>query len=362
MNLKSLLGSCLAASFLAACSGGAGSVAPNVGAANSGGNGSIGEGIQLKLSAPFSIGATNISRRSPKFIGTNVTTIQYTFLPGPISGSFTNTAPNTFTGCTASGMPVVQTCNVIAGPGTYSLTVTLLQGSTVVGSGTAAGIVVTSGNVVSAPVSINPINSTPALSIPGTPKAFYNDGTMQTINLTANELDPAGDIITMYYGPVGNYPNLTFNDAGGITNITVTLTSGGNTSQVVIPFISLADNASNPTPGNVTFAGIGATNTQQVTVTESTTAASGGLDANFVSSSAFTPCGAHATFSPALGPNATNIAGPTASVTYTITAVDTGIISCELDVSSATDASLTVPIILNFPGSVGVGVTGHSRH
>jgi hypothetical protein len=398
MNLKTLLGSCLAASLLAACSGGGGSVAPTSGMANSGGagGGGITQGVAIRINAPFSVGATSSTRRSPNYIGTNVTTIAYTFLPGPITGSFANTGPQTFSGCVASGVPVVQTCNVIAGPGTYSLTVTLKQGGVVVGSGTASGIVVTSGSMVAAPVSINPVNSAPTLSIPNAPTAFYNDGQMQNISLTENELDPAGDIITTYYGPVGNYPTLTLTDSGGTANVTLPVSNpimaapsaqGGNTgqvltytgagnaatsltvslsdgvssSQVVIPYISLANNANNPTPGNVTFAGIGASNTQQVTVTESTSAASGGLDTNLVSSSSLMACGAHATFSPALGTNATSIAGPTASVTYTITAVDTAITTCELDVASPNDPFLTTPITLNFPGSVGVGVTGHSR-
>jgi hypothetical protein len=396
MNLKTLLGSCLAATLLAACSGGGGSVAPSGGTAgNANNNPQIPQGIALRVNAPFSVGTSNTSRRSPNYIGTNVTTIDYTLLPGPISGSFANSGPQTFTGCSAAGSPVVQTCDVIVGPGTYSLTVTLKQGSTVVGSGTTAGIVVTSGNVAAAPVSIDPVNSAPALSIPGTPTTFYNDGTLQTIDLTENELDPAGDIITTYYGPVGNYPTLTLTDSGGTTNVTLpatpisvapavqggnisqaltytgvgnatslslSLSDGTSTSQVVVPFISIANTAYNPTPGNVTFSGIGPVNTQQVTVTESTTAASGGLDTTFGSSSSIAPCGTDASFSPGLGANATNIAGPSASVTYTITANDTAITTCELDVASSNDPALTTAITLNFPGSVGVGVTSHGRH
>jgi hypothetical protein len=398
MNFKTLLGSCLAAALLAACSGGGGSVAPSGAPVGAGNNNSGTTGIALRINAGINLGTSSTNRRSADFIGTNVTTIAYTFLPGPISGSFTSSGPGTFTGCTPSGMPIVQTCNVIVPPGTYSSTITLKQGSTIVGSGTAMGIVVTSGNTTPSAVTIAPVNSAPTLSIPTGPTKFYNDNTMQTINLSENELDPAGDIITGYYGTVPNYPTLTLTPSGGTANITLpasnpimaapgagaqngyinqaltytgtgnasslqlSLSDGTSVSNVTIPFISIANNGNNPGPGNVTFVGIGASNTVQVQVQETTTAASGGLDTNFVSSSGIFPCGGDASFSPALGTNPTNIAGPTASVTYTITANDTAIVSCELDVASASDPNLTTPITINFPGSVGVGVTSHRRH
>jgi hypothetical protein len=72
-------------------------------------------------------------------------------------------------------------------------------------------------------------------------------------------------------------------------------------------------------------------------------------------------CGSHASFSPPLGSAATTVSGQTASVTYTITAVDSAIASCELDVASSIDGSLTTPITIDFPGTLGVGVGSHAR-
>jgi hypothetical protein len=341
--------------------------------------------------------STSSSRRSPAFIATNINQIAYTFTPGPISGSFTETSPGVFSGCSATGSPVVQTCDVTLAPGTYAVTVTLSELGMTVGSGTQAGIVITSGTVSNFAVDINPVNSVPALGL-GSVGVFYNDGHAQNISLNENELDPAGNIITTNFGPVGNYPVLTLTDSGGMANVTlpasnpimnvppsgvggytgemlgytgggnaatsltVTLSDGTSPSSIVIPYISIANNASNPSAGNVTFSGLGSLNTQQVTITESTSAASGsGLDTQLVGSSAVTPCGGHATFSPALGTAGMSLAGSTGSLTYTITAVDTVLPTCELDVASVHDPNLTTPITINFPGTLGVGVGSHAR-
>jgi hypothetical protein len=396
MKLATLLGWGLAASLLAACSGGAGGVAPSATSPNAGGNnGASPQGLALRINAPFSVGSSSSSRRSPDFVGTNVTTIAYTITPGPISGSFASSGPQAYTGCTAAGSPVVQTCNITLAPGTYAITVTLKQGAVVVGSGTASGLVVAPGGTTPAPVSITPVNSAPALSITAAPSQFYVDGQAQNIGLTENELDPASDIITTFYGPVSNYPTLTLTDSGGTANVTLPVsnpimaapsTIGGNTAQmlaysgvgnatslhvslsdgtsssaVTIPYVSIANNASNPMPGNVTFSALGAGGAQTVTVTESTTAAGGGLDTAFVSSSAVVACGAHASFSPALGSDPVTPIGPTASITYTITAVDAAIGTCELDVASTQDPNLKTAITINFPGTIGVGVGSTTR-
>jgi hypothetical protein len=393
MRLTTLLGWSLAASLLAACSGGSGGVAPSgSGNAGAGNNGAMTQGLSLKINGPVDLGPTNVSRRSPKFIGTNVNTIAYTITPGPISGTFTETSPGVFSGCTAAGMPTVQTCDITLAPGTYALTVTLKENSTAVGSGNAGGILVTSGNVTSQAISINPVNSTPALSIPGSPTQFYNDGQAQTIALTENELDPISDIITTAYGPVGNYPVLTLTDSGGTTGVTlpasnpitnvppsavggytgevlgytgmagntttlhVSLSDGTSTSAVSVPYVSIANNAA----GSLTFSALGAPGAQTVTVTESTSAASGGLDSNFTSSDGGT-CTGLATFSPALGSDPTSVAGPSASVTYTVTATSASTPSCTLNVASVNDPFLTTAITIHFPGTIGVGVGSHSR-
>jgi hypothetical protein len=393
MKLATLLGWSLAASLLAACSGGAGSVAPVTGNTAPTGGGGVSQGVAIRIGG---VGLTSSSstRRSPKFIGTNVTGIAYTFTPGPISGTFTGSG-GVFPGCMETvGPPVVETCNVNLAPGTYAVAITLLNGVTTVGTGNVGGIVITSGAVTPATVNVNPVNSGPALSIPSGQTVFYNDGQMQTINLTANELDPVNDIISIYYGPVSNYPTLSFTDSGGTTNVTlpgsimaapvtqggnvnqamtytgagnaatsltVTLSDAVNTSQVVVPFISLANNANNPSAGNLTFGALGAGGAQTVTVTESTSGASGSLDTHLTSSSGVFPCGGHATFSPTLGSNVTSVSGSTATVTYTVTAVDSVLPSCELDVASPNDANLKTPITLNFPGTLGTTVSSTNR-
>jgi hypothetical protein len=390
MNLRTLLGWSLAATLLAACSGGgAGSVSPSSNAptdpcANS-------SCAQVKINTGIDLGSQSSSRRGAEYVGTNVNTIAYTFNPGAISGSFTSTAPGVFTGCTAAGF--TQTCNVPLAPGTYSLTITLKQGATTVGSGTNGSVTITSGNVTAAPVQVQPVASAPALSIPGTPKQFYLDGQAQTIALTANELDPAGDIITLFYGPVALYPALAFTHSGGSTNVgfpaniavntppaaqggytaenltytgggvnatssVVTLSDGVSTSSVTVPFVSIANNASNPSAGDITFATTGAGGAQTFTVTESTTAASGGLDTAFTSS---TTCSTHATVTPAIGSDPTTVAGPSATVNYSVVANDTGTNSCTITVTSVEDTSLATTVTVFFPGTAGVGVSSHSR-
>ncbi len=395
MNRTSLLAWSLAAALLAACSGGAGNVAPSGASAPP----QFTQGAAIRINAPINLGPSSGSRRSPDYIGTNVTSIGYAITPGPVSGAFTGSG-GVYTGCVASGSPVFQTCNVALAPGAYTgITVTLSQGATVVGSGTSGAFTITSGSVTGLSVNINPVNSAPSLSIPSSPSQFYNDGHMQTINLTENELDPAGDVITTYYGPVGNYPTLTLTDSGGTTNITLpasnpisvapgmaaqggnvnqgltytgsgnvtslglSLNDGVNTSSVTIPYVSLGNNANNPSAGNLTFSGTGALNNRSVVVTEQTTAASGGLDAAMTST---TTCGADATIVASTtgtvpGTNNLTIAGPSGTVIYTATANDTAVATCTLTVSSVQDPNLTTTITLNFPGTAGVGVNGHAR-
>jgi hypothetical protein len=389
MNLRTLLGWSLAATFLAACSGGAGSVSPST----PGNNNAITTGSAIRIIAPINMGPSSSNRRSPDYIGTNVNTIAYSFTPGPITGQFTGSG-GVFTGCTASGMPVVQTCNVALAPGTYALTVTLKNGATVVGSGTAAGIVINSGAVTGAPVNIQPIASGPSLSIPSGATQFYNDGHAQTITMTGNELDPAGDIITTYYGPVAALPAYTYTltggasattgitapaniavntpptiqagynaeslmytgTAGNTTSLGVTLSDGTSTSSVTVPYVSLSNNAANPSANNITFSATGVGGAQTFTVTETTSAASGGLDTTVTSTSP-TPCGAHATFTPALAAtNPLNIAGPSGTITYSVVAVDALISTCTVKVASNQDPNLATTVTINFPGTAGVGV------
>jgi hypothetical protein len=403
MNLRTLLGWSLAATLLAACSGGGGggSVSPSNGSSANNGD-AITQGVSMRISAPIDLGPTSTNRRAPDFIGTNVTAIGYTFsggAGGPISGTFSSTSPGVFTGCSsnAPATPVVQTCNVGLAPGTYTVAITLKQGANTIGTGSSGSVSVSSGAIAAFTVDVNPVNFAPALSIPGTTKQFYNDGTaLQTIDLAENETDQAGDIITTYYGPVSNYPSLVLTATAGTTaNVTLPggtlgvttaptistaptlqpgytteplkfaasggagtvslalqLSDGSTTSSITVPFVSLANN------GNITFSGIGSGNPQSFIVTESTTASSGGLDTTFNSSS---NCGAHANFTPTLGANTVVPSGSTVSQSYSAYAVDTGTSTCTVTVTSAEDPSLTTSIVLNFPGTGAIGVNSHSR-
>jgi hypothetical protein len=420
MNLRTLLGWGLAATLLAACSGGGGggSVSPSNGASN---NAPITTGAILQVNAPIGFGGSSVMHngRSAQFIGAAATTIGYTFNPGSISGQFTyNAVTHTFDGtaanCTSTypASPPVYACPVALAPGTYNVTLTLSDGGTPIGSSIATGpIMINGGQTTNAPVVVNPINAGPALAISGSPTQFYVDGTPgQTVSLQANELDPAGDIITTYYGTVANgfYKALTFTPSGGQTGITtapsniaintpptgqtgyvgtpeaavyngsgvnaqsygLTLSDGTNTTPLIsIPYVSMSNNANNPAPGELTFAGLTSTYNQTVTVTETTTAASGGLDTNFTAS---TTCPvADATFSPsvtvapaAAAVDPTTIAASNATVTFTATPV--AILAgppgtCTLTVSSVQDPTLSQTVTIYFPGSSNILPSSHSR-
>lgn len=348
MNLKTLVGWCLAATILAACSGGAGSVVPSHTSTTTnsgGGSPSITQGVTLKIDAPINLGPSNSKRRSPKFIGAGVDTITYSFTPGPVAGSFSwNSGTMTFSGaagaCTTNypATPYTFQCPVTLAPGTYSLALTLSQGATVLGTGNAGGILVSPGQSTPTAVNVNPITAGPALSIQGAPSPpylnttqFYNDNNPQAVELTANELDPAGDIITTFYGQVGVgiYPTLSFTDAGGTTGVSlppnisfaappyaptaqggnidqtltyqgygsatslsVMLNDGTTTQSVTLPYVSLSNNGgdlvglngTSPFGSQISLGGLGSSNAQAVVVTETTTASSGGLDTAFTSS------------------------------------------------------------------------------
>jgi hypothetical protein len=420
MNLRTLLGWGLAATLLAACSGGGGggSVSPSNGASN---NAPITTGALMMINAPVGMGGSSMMHngRNAQFIGSATTTIGYTFNPGSISGSFTyNAVTHTFDGtatnCTSTypASPPVYACPVALAPGSYNVTLTLSDGGTPIGSSTATGpITIMAGQQANVPVVINPINAGPALAISGSPTQFYVDGQAgQTVSLQANELDPAGDIITTYYGTVaaGYYKALSFTPSGGQLGITtapanipintppagqtgyvgapeavvyngagvnaqsygLTLNDGTNTTPLItIPYVSMSNNASNPAANELTFAGLGAPYDQTVTVTETTTAASGGLDANFKAS---TTCpSADATFTPsvtvapaAAAVDPTTIAASNATVTFTaqpvaILAGPPG--TCTLTVTSVQDANLSQTITIYFPGSSNIQPSSHSR-
>jgi hypothetical protein len=352
----------MSASLFAGCSGGT--------------SGVLGSGTAAAGSAAIRIDAGGLgslsSSRAPQFVGTNVNTVAYVFSPGNITGSV---ALNT---CPALGTPPTYTCTISVPPNVYALTITLKQGAVAVGSGSATGVTVLPSQTTPVAVTVTPVNQGPALSVPAGSQ-FYVDGHTQTITSTANELDPVGDVITTYYGPVSNYPTLTFSgtNATGVTfngGNTITVVpaaqaggtapiayngSGANASSLVaklsdgnvatavtvtIPYLSLAYSAS---PVQLTASG-----SQAFTVTENATA--GGTATYDTTFNAATTCGTHVTFNPALLAQFNALTAH--ALTVNATAVDSGITSCTVTLTSAQDTNLSTTVTLLLPSGLGIGV------
>ena len=363
MNLRTLLVWGMSACFFAGCSGGT--------------SGVLGSGTAAAGSAAIRIDAGGLSsqsssRRTPDYVGTNVDTVAYSFSPGPITGSV---ALNT---CPALGSPATYTCTISVPPNVYSLTITLKKAAVAVGTGTAASVTVLPSQTTPVSVTVTPVNQGPALSVPAGSQ-FYVDGHTQTITSTANELDPVGDVITTFYGPVSNYPTLTFSGTnatgvtlnGGNTITTVPTAQTGGTAPIVynglganasslvaklsdgnagtavtvtIPYLSLAYSAS---PVQLTASGA-----QSFTVTENATA--GGAvtyDTTFNSSNT---CGTHVTFNPALLAQFNALTAH--ALTVNATAVDSGMTSCTVTLTSAQDTNLSTTVTLLLPSRLGIGV------
>jgi hypothetical protein len=379
----------MAASLLAGCSGGAGSVltsgTPN-NASSTPNNASNNAAVGIQLSIPQSAStAANQGLRRSQYIGSNVNNVAYSFTPGPIAGTIALST------CAQSGTPTVYTCTIGLPANTYNVTITLENGSTAVGSGTATGIAVSPNTTTPVSINITPINSAPLVAIAaGQPTQFYVDGHAQTIGTNVNELDPAGDIITTFYGPVSNYPTLTLSDANGTTGITlnggvvtfptvpsaqtgnaatiayngagvnatslaVKASDGTTTSPTVtIPYISLANNAAGSAIG---FSGLGGGNSILLTVTES--ASTGGtpsVDTQFTNT---TTCSStDVTFSPAvpLTPNSGTNTVAGGVLTYTLTANDTNWVTtpCTVTVSSVKDPNLKTVVTISAPAGAGI--------
>lgn len=363
MNLRTLLVWGMSACFLAGCSGGT--------------SGVLGSGTAAAGTAAIRIDTGGLgtlsSSRTPQYVGTNVDTVAYVFSPGNITGSV---ALNT---CPALGSPATYTCTISVPPNLYtSLTITLKKAAVTVGSGSATNVSVLSSQTTPVSVTVTPVNGSPALSVPAGSQ-FYVDGHAQTITATANELDPVGDVITTYYGAVSNYPTLTFSgtNATGVTfnggstitavpsaqtggtapiayngsgvnasSLTATLSDGNALTavSVTIPYITLAASA---TPVQLTASG-----SQSFTVTENATV--GGsvtYDTIFYAS---TTCGSHVTFNPALLPLYNPLTAH--ALTVNASAVDSGITSCTVTLSSAQDPNLSSTVTLLLPSGLGIGV------
>jgi hypothetical protein len=387
MTSRTLLGWSLALSLLAGCSGGSGGTAST--------------GLSNGTQAQFTIDTSKLASalaRTPKYVGASINAVDYAFAGGTApSGSLS--LPSA--ACPANGNPPTYLCTISLPPFNYTnLTLTLKvcttppsTSCTNVGTGAAgANVNITSGNTTAVTITIAPTipnAASPVLAVTGGQATqFYKDGNAQTINLTANNLDPKGNVVDQFYGTVSNWLPLTFSLTGGstgagapatiaavptngglgttnahvtydgvganATSLTVQVSDATHTASVVIPYISLSNSG---TPVNIQSIGAnGCAGACTVTVTEA--ASTGGtatLDPKFSSSST---CGTHATFTPTLGVGGSGNATTAGAVTYTIVANDiySGVGTCTLTVTSQQDPLLSTAIVINFPGQAGATI------
>jgi hypothetical protein len=321
--------------------------------------------------------------RSPQYIGAGITSVGYSFTPGPINGSIA------LSNCAQSGSPTVYTCMVGVPANTYALTVTLNAGATVIGTGSASNVAVAPSTSTPVSINITPVLGGPAIALSGSPTQFYIDGHAQTVTASMNELDPIGNVITTYYGPVSNFPTLTLTDSGGTTGVTLNagtttfstvpatqhggiaatiaysgaantsslalqVGDGAHNSSVSIPFLSLTNSAAgNVVPNEVIFGGIGAGHTVTVTVTESaTTGGAATLDTGVTGVTTCSPT--DVTFSPSV----TGVTNPMTAgvVNYIATANDSSFTSCTLTATSNNDSNLSTTVTFLPSGSAQVGI------
>ena len=394
MNLRTLLGWSLAVSLLAGCSGGSGGTSSALAPATLG-------SVQVPITSTMLQSAiSNAVNRSPKFVGAAINAVHYVFAGGTTP---TGDLGLPSAGCPANGNPPTYLCTISLPPFAYtSLTLTLENCATPptttcvsVGTGASGAVTVTPGNTTPVTITVAPTLpnvASPVLSVTGGQATqFYADGTPQTVDLTANSVDPKGDIIDAFYGAVSNWLPLTFSLTGGFTgagapatiaavptngglgtttsavtyngigvnasSLGVNVTDGTHTATVTLPYISLANNAAAST---IAISSVGANGCSgaacTVVVTES--ASTGGtpaLDAKFSSS---TTCGTHATFTPTLGTGGSGNNTTAGAVTYTIVANDiySGTGTCTLTVKSQADPLLLTTITINFPGQAGATI------
>ena len=249
------------------------------------------------------------------------------------------------------------------------------------GTGTASNIVVASGATTAVSVNVNPVNSAPTLALAAGTQQFYLDGTSQTLTANVNERDPANDIISTAFGPVGNWSTLTPAGTGGtagvtlfaplaaapsaatggtgtityngtsanVSSLSVKVSDGTTTSSAIsIPFVTLTNNAPNAT---VTFQTLGVPGQLTITFTEATTSAgSPGLDTQFSNTSS---CNGAASFTPGSVSNG--------AITYTIVANNNGPSlatpgQCTMTVASLNDSNLKSQITIFLGGAVAVSI------
>ncbi len=373
MILRTLLVVSMAAAVLAGCSGGSSGVltAPAAAAPQS----------LLKVSLDTGALAAAFHRRGAQFVGTSVNDIHYAFSGG--TNPFGDIALSSCASTVNGGSGITYTCTIAAPPGVYGLTLTLKNGATSLGSGTYANAMsvpvntftVVAGSTLPIAIPIVPILAGPALSIEnGQQTDFFVDGHLQSIALAANELDPVGNIISTYYGPVSDWQTLTLTSSGGTAGVTFV---GGNTTILAPPSqpsgnttviqydgsssnlmnlgLSISDGSNPTTSISVPYVSISTpSNTLTVTggsvntsVTESIT--SGTVpDTSFVGS---TNCSAaNVTITSGGNPLALNaivVGGMTGVGNYTVHYVG-GTGSCTLNVSSFSDSHLAEAITINY--------------
>jgi hypothetical protein len=250
---------------------------------------------------------------------------------------------------------------------------TVLGAGSYINAGTGNTFMITMGATTPIAITIAPQLAGPALGIEtGQAIAFFKEGHNQSIFLAANELDPVGDIITTYYGPVSDWLPLTLSltngtsgvsfvggtnqilaapsaptgsaigvQYDGVSNNAVGLTVNMNdtvnpSATLTIPFVFMSASTN---PGNAI--NVHGTNVN-VTVTESITAGTV-PDANFISSS---NCPlAHVAIAPLVGVNPVT---PTGFVTYSVTGDASGAGTCNFSVSSFMDSNLTESITVTY--------------
>jgi hypothetical protein len=248
VTLRILLVWGMVASLLAGCSGGA-----STGASGSAGSAIVPSAFTHTgaLSLSFTVPTTIQSsvRRKAQFIGAGVNDVHFVFTPtgmtatspnntGDIPLNLSSSPPqqsvngnysgDTCTNTGNTGLGISEVCTIAQLPGTYNVSFTLQYctnptatpsptGCIAVGTGTPPGgpFTLTGGQSTSVAVQISPIltgnAAGPSLSVlgGGTP-VFYEDGNVNVSTVLANELDPAGNIITTWDGPVSNWVTLSF--------------------------------------------------------------------------------------------------------------------------------------------------------
>ena len=257
MTLRILLVWGMVASLLAGCSGGA----------SPGASGPLSSTVpsafthtgamSLSFTVPSSL--QNSARRSAKFIGSGVNDIHFVFTPTGLTPTSPNNAgdipldltssqvsvnPNysgdTCTNTGNAGLGISEVCTIAQLPGTYNVAFTLQYctnplatpnptGCIAVGTGVPPGgpFTLTGGASTPASVQISPIltgnAAGPSLSVlGGGVPVFYEDGSVNVSTVLANELDPAGNVITTWDGPVSNWPTLSFaSSTAGLPGVTL---------------------------------------------------------------------------------------------------------------------------------------------